>query len=162
MLAFVVALRRKRARVICYPPHALRNVRVLLLVLLAIMLPVRGVMAAAMLCPPSAGAASGEAHAHAGYATGASQHSHADAGSPDIGSHHAMQADLGAAGHADDGAAGPDTCNLCSACCSVPPLPSAAPAMSLLHEPAGADFPAYSAPAPSFLSGGPERPPRSI
>lgn len=120
----------------------MRIVRVLLLVLLALTLPVRGVMAAAMLCPPPAAAVG---HAHAGSAS----HPHAEAVAK-------------AAEHHHDATAGTDTCNLCSACCSVPPVPSAAPALPLPHDLAGAVFPAYSVPAPSFLSDGQERPPRSI
>ena len=36
-------------------------------------------------------------------------------------------------GPRDDGAAGQGTCNLCSACCSVPPLASAVPGVPLPH-----------------------------
>lgn len=129
--------------------------RVLLLVVLALTLPVRGVMAAAMLCPPPAGAAG---HGHATRAA-ASHHEHEHA---EGASHHHAKAGTSAAGHHHDGVSGTDTCNLCSACCSVPPVRSAAPALPVPYELAGSTFPAYSVPAPSFLSDGQERPPRSI
>ena len=102
------------------------------------MLPVRGVMAAAMLCPPTAGETSLASQVHAMSSSAGDHHQH------------------------HDGMAGQDTCKLCSACCSVPPLPSAAPAVPLPHAFAAAAFPALAAPAPSFLSDGQERPPRSI
>lgn len=129
-----------------------------MLMLLAVMLPVRGVMAAAMLCPPQAGAA-GDARAMPMFDDGAggdpvqTAHDHG-------GAHH--DAGSASSGHHHDGTAGTDTCNLCSACCSVPPLPSAAPVVPLPHDTAATVFPSFAAPAPTFQSEGPERPPRSI
>lgn len=132
----------------------MRVLRILLLLSLTLMLPVRGVMAAAMLCPPSAGmgsamhasiAASGE---HAAHTHGAGHH---DAGMDDA----------AAASHHHDPGAVADTCNLCSACCSVPPVPSAAPSMPHPHARAAPAFPAYSVPVPLFVPDTQERPPRS-
>jgi hypothetical protein len=117
--------------------------RVLLLALLAIMLPVRGVMAAAMLCAPTAADAAGVAvHAHAGGHGGAGH-------APQDGAHH------------HDAASGPEACNLCTACCSVPPLAASPVALPLPQPLPATVFPAWSAPAPQFVSDGPERPPRS-
>jgi hypothetical protein len=143
-----------------------KSLRLWLLVLLAVLLPVRGAMAAAMLCAPAgvgtqselrladaktaghhheaqplAGAHDHAAHAHA--------HSHADA------TH-----DRAAGGHHDAGSA-QDRCNLCSALCSVTSLPSTPPTLPAPQELGATAFPALSAAAPSFFSGGPERPPRT-
>lgn len=122
-------------------------VRFLLIALLAVMLPVRGVMAGAMLCPPG----------HHGTAQGLHQAagSHADTGcdprAADGGVHPGQHP-----GHA----AGTDTCHLCAACCAVPPLASAVPAMALLPGDGVVAFPALRVPPPDFVSGGQDRPPR--
>jgi len=55
-----------------------------------------------------------------------------------------------------------DKCNLCSACCSIPPLVSEAPTLPGPIELAALRFPALRSLAPTFLSDGQERPPRSI
>lgn len=159
--------------------------------LLAITLPVRGVMAAAMRCPPPAmagaghavhgaasrtpaadpadvsGAADAEAaHAPAGHGAGAAhdRHAHADHGhasaDPEQAGLHAPADPAPTAGHHHDDASGTDTCNHCSACCSMPPLAATAPSVALRHDLGLAAFPAVAAPAPDFVSGGPERPPR--
>lgn len=133
----------------------MRALRILLLVSLTLMLPVRGVMAAAMLCPPSAAGMGGAMHAspastgeHAAHTHGAEHHGTAIV-------------DAAAAGHHHETGAAADTCHLCSACCSVPPVPSAAPSMPQPHAVAAGDFPAYTVPVPRFLSDAQERPPRS-
>jgi hypothetical protein len=124
--------------------------RIWLLVLLAVLLPVRGGMAAAMACVPAAAAAAPsevevtDHHEHHDHA--AAHHDHG-AGDPEV---------TAAAGH------GHGECNLCSAFCSVTPLPSAAPTVAAPLDLAAAAFPSVGAPAPNFLSSGPERPPRSI
>jgi hypothetical protein len=120
-----------------------KSLRAWLLILLAFALPLRGAMAAAMLCAPAAGhvhaaAHSGHAHDHASHGVEASAHAHAD----------------------HDHAAG-DKCSYCASCCSATApasitfsLPSAAPV--------AAEFPDPPAPNAEFFSGGQERPPRSI
>jgi hypothetical protein len=111
--------------------------RICLLLLLAVLLPMRGAVAAAMLCPVE-----GQAHHDVGM-----QAAHAHAGAD----HHD--------GH-DHGV--PDKCNMCSAFCALTPLASAAPK---LPEPAAlpaVKFPEFPAPAASFLSDGQERPPRTL
>ncbi|MCA0241316.1 MAG: hypothetical protein LCI02_10660 [Proteobacteria bacterium] len=125
--------------------------------MLVLMLPVRGVMAAAMPCPPSASTTG--TSGLAGEAGAAPVHHHADADADAAADHPAAHADpAGAAAH-HDGATGAERCNLCSACCSVPPLASAAPAVALPHGPAGGGFPHAAAPAPSFIADGQDRPP---
>ena len=140
----------------------MKVLRLWLLVVLAVLLPLRGAMAAAMLCPPAGSAApvqwvglgqglgQGQAGGHEAH------HGHDQAeGQP------AMHHHEGAA-H-DEGSPAPDhgQCNLCSAFCSLTPLPSAMPGVPPPLEASTASFPAWSAPAPSFVSDGQERPPRS-
>jgi hypothetical protein len=126
--------------------------RIWLLVLLAVLLPVRAGMAAAMACVPAAAAAApGEVQLtghddHHDHAAAHHDHDHG-AGSPEVSA---------AAGH------GHGECNLCSAFCSVTPLPSVAPTVAPPLDLEGIVFPSIGAPAPNFLSSGPERPPRSI
>lgn len=131
-----------------------RALRILLLVSLTLMLPIRGVMAAAMLCPPSTGVG-GEMHESPASAGEHGAHVHGA-------EHHGTATDdVAAAGHHHDTGAAADTCHLCSACCSVPPVPSAAPSMPQPHARAAAAFPAYSVPVPLFVPDAQERPPRS-
>ena len=124
----------------------MKLLRICLLVLLAILLPLRGAIAAAVPC------------ADAGH--------HAPAGAPPA--HHHMHATgVEAAASTDHGThhhdhAGTDKCNLCSSCCSIAPLLlTFSPTVPALDGP-GAHFPLVQAPAPTFLSDGQERPPRSI
>jgi hypothetical protein len=144
-----------------HPVIALRTVKSLrlwLLLLLALLLPVRGAVAAAMLCPapgPAVPAQSSE-RAHGSVHTAA----HDDA------SHRMFAVDAQAA-HDHDAAAGaasgatPDDCNLCSAFCSATPLLSSVATAPAVPEHAADRFPALSAPVPSFVSEGQDRPPRS-
>jgi hypothetical protein len=113
-----------------------KTIRIWLLVLLAVLLPVRGAVAAAMLCPPA-----NPAHEHADH-----QHAEHDADAP------------GASGH-DDGFG---KCNLCCDLCSMTPMLSALPSIPTPLNLSSVSFPDLFAPAPSFLSDGQERPPRSI
>lgn len=124
--------------------------RIWLLLLLAVLLPIRGAVAAAMLCPVgSSGMQSELRHGeHAG--------------------HHGM--DHHEAGHDHNGAAhhdghdheATDKCNMCSAFCSLTPLLSDVPALPEPEALPAIKFPDLSTPAPSFLSDGQERPPRTI
>ena len=115
----------------------MKLLRIWLLVLLAVLLPVRGAVAAVMFCPPattmnSTGTELGHGH------------------------HHET---LGAADH-DSG--GPEKCNLCCDLCSMTPMLGTLPAVPLSQNVSMASFPDLFTPAPSFLSDGQERPPRSI
>ena len=143
-----------------------KAVRVWLLLVLIVLLPVRGAVAAAMLCSagnPGMGSelridASGHpatdhttAHAHADQHHG---HDDADAGSHD-------HAGDGGHDHAQ-GHTGSDQCSLCSACCSITPLASTLPKLVAPLDARAVKFPDVSSPAPTFVSDGQERPPRSI
>jgi len=126
--------------------------RVCILLVLAVLLPLRGAVAAAMLCPMGESSVQGESATH-------HQGDHGPAGHD--GHHEVDQAGAGhhAGGH-DHGAH--DACNLCAAFCSLTPFvgeehPAVAP-----PDLTDVGFPALRAPAPSFVSGGQERPPRTI
>ena len=124
-------------------PHPVKPVRVCFLLLLALLLPLRGAVAAAMLCP----------------AGGAGMHGELSMQHPPMDHEHLS------AGHAHDDshhAAGSDKCNLCAAFCSLTPLLSAVPA---LPEPPGLTAVLscdHAAPPPDFFSDGQERPPRTF
>lgn len=165
----------------------MKALRVGLLVLLAVLLPLRGAMAAAMGCPPAAVGLSGEmpAAAHSGHADGrpgATERGH-DRGEHDLGEHdrgmhghgahdHGLHSqgthdhgvpDHGLTVHADDAsAADPDTCNLCAAFCALTPLVDSRPPSLPAFDAAATRFPAWSAPPPRFVSGGQDRPPRNL
>ncbi|HEV8690805.1 MAG TPA: DUF2946 family protein [Ideonella sp.] len=119
----------------------MKLLRVWLLILLAVLLPARGVVAAAMLCPVGSHAAV--------------VHEQALALDDHHGGHHDKQHDHGHGSVAD-------TCNMCSAFCSMAPLASSAPAPLPVLDAATTVFPETSAPVARFQSDGPERPPRSI
>jgi hypothetical protein len=125
-----------------------KSIRVWLLVLLAFALPMRGAMAAAMLCAPSG------THAHAAAAGGDHGHEH-HAGHDQA----AVQPDA-AHDHGSDHSA-TDKCSSCSSCCSVP-APVAASFTLPQGPPAAAPVSEYLAPAAEFFSGGQDRPPRTL
>jgi len=122
--------------------------RIWLLVLLAILLPVRGAIAAALPCEGIGHQAPAE-HAHPHHALHAAG----------VGSDASVSIDHG--GHHHDHAAA-DKCNLCSSCCSTAPLLVTFSSTVAALDGSGVDFPLVQAPAPTFLSDGQERPPRSI
>lgn len=131
--------------------------RVILLVVLTLLLPLRGAVAAAMLCPPgSHGAAVVVAQAaeagHPDDGEDAHEHHHADV-SQELGTTH------GETTHSET--AHSETCHVCASFCSVTPLLAAMPVVAQPLEAATLSFPDWSAPATVFLSDGQERPPRS-
>ena len=128
--------------------------------LLAALLPVRGAMAAAMMCPPQLGTPALEltthapaVHAHEHKHEHKHLHQHEGAASP-----HAS-IEKGPAQHDHDDGQGHERCSLCASCCSAVRLMS-----TLVRLPqalaAAQSFPPVFAPAPRFLSGAEERPPK--
>lgn len=134
----------------------MKTFRLFVLLLVCVLLPFRGAVAATMLCSePSQASEFTTAVGHAHHGLSGNNHAdgvaaHADAG-------HA--AEVGA--EADDGAKS-DSCHICASGCHaaamVTELPSAPGAMPV----ASVVFPALNAPAPDFQSGGQDRPPRAI
>lgn len=134
-----------------------KMLRLWLMLCLAVLLPLRGAVAAAMLCPMTGPAAQSALHEergagfalhHAGALDGMADHGLAAHASHDE-AHH---------GHAD----ATDKCSTCSAFCCVTPLASHAPRLAAPARLAVHTFPPLTVPAPTFLSDGQERPPRSI
>ena len=126
----------------------MKLLRIWLVVLLAVVLPVRGAMAAAMWCPPGgAGQAAASAMAHV-----------------EEDSHHGLAHAEGADRHAahDHGKLAHDKCNLCASSCSSPSMPSTSAGLDGPGALTSQSFPDLSAPAPTFLSDGQDRPPRTI
>lgn len=134
--------------------------RLWLLLLLAVLLPMRVAVAAAMLCPVAGSGFQAEL-AGSGHPVGHQALDHARA--HDHGDAHGDAAADGGHRHAGhDAHAGSDKCDTCSALCSVTPLVSSAPTVAEPLEVPAVGFSEDAAPAPSFLSDGPERPPRTI
>jgi hypothetical protein len=135
-----------------------KHLRIFILVVLSILLPLRGAVAAAMLCP-------GGAHTKA--AVDAAGHGHHNMQSDHgMHEHHAAPHDH-ASNHASDNDssttdAHANTCQFCASGGCVTPIapPPSAVASPLLTS--SVMFPALSAPAAAFLSGGQDRPPRTI
>ena len=144
----------------------MKALRVWLLLLLAVLLPVRGAVSAAMLCPPAGVGTQSEVRVmnhsmgHHGDASASGHHDHAahdhgSDGTPDqIESIGAEVQDAGPSGSADK-------CNVCSAFCSVTPLVGSAPTVPEPSPVVSRVVPPLSAPVPAFLSDGQDRPPRS-
>ena len=145
--------------------HTLNTFRICFLLLLALLLPVRGAVAAAMLCP--AGPAGMQHEMTRGEAARHDAMDHADRHAhPAAHGGQAMEHGHAAINH-DDGHAGHDhttseSCNACSSLCSLTPQVTSLPPVFSPLDPAGVKFSEPSAPAPSFLSDGQERPPRTI
>jgi uncharacterized protein involved in copper resistance len=117
-----------------------------LVVLLAVVLPVKGTMAAAMWCAPA-----GSTPAHMGAMAHGAEHGHAEHGHAEHG--HDQH------GH---GKSTHDKCNLCASSCSSPSMPSTPPGLDGPEALTSQSFPDLPAPVPTFLSDGPERPPRTL
>lgn len=137
----------------------MKIIRIWLLVLLAVLLPARGVVAAAMLCPPASGQLTAATHL-----TGKDHHNMMDAAGHEEHEHAHHQHPVHDPGTSSSGhhADGFGKCNLCCDFCSVTPLLSALPTIPTPLDFSSISFPDLSAPDPSFLSEGQERPPRSI
>ena len=136
--------------------------RACLLVLLFVALPIRGAMAATMLCPP----ANGAAHAgmsvvdpEAGHDLEGPMHADPDQRHDHDHEHDHAQAQPGDGAHDH---AHHDKCNVCTSSCSSLPLPSASAGIAEPEILTSVSFPELSAPAPTFQSDGQERPPRTI
>ena len=119
--------------------------RIWLLLLLAVLIPVRGALAAAMLCAPAGAGTPPQAQPmdHPGHdAQAAAPHDH---------SKH----------HGDDSSPEQDKCDVCASFCCGAPLLSSHSSPAAAADVASAEFPVFSVRAARFVSGGPERPPRS-
>ena len=139
-----------------------KTFRLWLIVLLAALLPIRGALAAGMLCPVGGFGVQAEVqlakhtHSHDEANAAHDEHQHPEVSAQD---HGAGQDHASADSH--DRAGGADKCNSCSAFCSVTGLVGA----DLTFASTQLSFAVFShldAPPPSFVSDGQERPPRTI
>lgn len=135
-----------------------KSLRVWLILLLAVLLPVRGALALAMQCSTPGTQVQVQAQLSGGHEHHAAslghEHHHGAAADPAV-SHD----DSDGTGHDHAGAA--DKCNLCAASCSATALVSASMTVAE-QQSVSAVFPHLYAPPPSFVSDGLKRPPRSI
>ena len=127
-------------------------VRIWLLVLLAVLLPIRGAVAAAMPCPNE----STPMHQHA-----PSSQDHRSMGHDHLmgAAHHHVHAE---SQDEHGGAAHGDKCNLCASCCTGTAVATTLQAFFAPRESSRETFSAPVSPAVSFVSDGQERPPRGI
>ena len=142
--------------------------RIVVMWLLALAVPVQGFAAASMV--GCASAHPGAAHSHAigmhQHTVDMPQHSHDSATAAD-GTAHAGHQHHADARHGGDpqGHAGAKlskaSCSACASCCTSAALPAALVVFEATAAPDAFDSPAPQALA-SFISGGPERPPRAF
>jgi len=129
-----------------------------LILLLVAMLPMRGALAAVgMFC--HAGTPSEAMSSRAPSEVEHASHHHADHDVASSSHHH------GNAGGTDDAAPTPPTafsCSYCAMVCGAPAVPGNGVAFSLLPVDTSQRFPALTAPHVVALTGGVERPPRTI
>jgi hypothetical protein len=133
-----------------------KYLRTFILVLLAVLLPVRGAVAAAMLCPgesseigTAASAGQGEHDMHAGH---------------DMEMHHAATHDHSHGAASDESPSGghATACQFCAGGCCVTPLAFSPPSVESPRLAASAAFPALTARVTAFYPDGQDRPPRTI
>lgn len=139
--------------------------RAFIVILLAVLLPIRGAVAAAMLCPGGSAANSivvaGDDGAHALHAAALAPpchgagHGHSHSGSP--GGEHAAAADLPADPAADAHAT---ACPFCAGGCCVTPLAFAPPAVERSPLSHTAVFPPLTARVTAHCPDGQDRPPQ--
>jgi hypothetical protein len=136
-----------------------KTLRIVILVLLAFLLPIRGAVAAAMLCPGggdgrTAAVAVEQGH-HETQAAHGMHDEHAAA------HHHPSAGDTPDADASSSGGHQP-ACQFCASGCCVTPLAFAPPSVQSPRLAATVSFPALCAPVPAFQSDGQDRPPRTI
>ncbi len=131
----------------------MKALRLILLVLLALLLPIRGALGAAMMCPEGGVSVSMTATAPA------SGHHHHSADNETAALHHGQPS---SSDHTHtDTTAHAGGCNNCASCCSVTPVLSALPAIQAPVDVEAVSFPPLLLPAPTFHCDAQERPPRS-
>jgi len=137
-----------------------KTLRILLVVLLAMLLPLRSALAVVVHCGQQEAPRTVSAvHEHAAqhHDVGVSVHEHEGAHAlPDAAEYSAQDASP------DEPSAALDGCGMGTASCSSAPLMGFGPGIVLPAALAQADFPSYLARVASFLVDGPDRPPRFV
>jgi len=132
-----------------------KSIRILVLLLVAFLLPLRGAVAASMLCTEGSGTPVTTVAPHADHDLHGAHSAHAEhadhAGTVDS---HAPTDDPTSADHSG-------TCHVCATGCSAAPFATAPPSLDGPMLTASVTFPALAAPAPAFHCEGQERPPRT-
>lgn len=132
------------------------HLRIFILVLLIVLLPIRGAVAATMLCPEGGGPST---------AAVVAEHGH-----PDLHAEVEMHADHSLAHHHasaeapnDDSSSGehPTTCHFCASGCCMASMVGTDPSLGQPSLTSSVAFPALTAPVPAFRSDGQDRPPRT-
>jgi hypothetical protein len=121
---------------------SVKSLRIFVLVLLAMLLPLRGVAAAVVACEQQP-----------------ASHTQTVVMSHDHEVHGTASQDDACASHDHEGF---DKGRHCVSSCAVTPLLSAVPSVATPSAASSTVFPRFAAPAPTFQSGGQDRPPRSI
>ena len=130
----------------------MKFLRLILLVSMAVLLPVRGVVAATMQCAPASSAVVAAMNDHG-------EQQHDDAAHAHHASHDTAHDGLQHETHHDGKH---DRCPACATGCCMPSLTSPPPAWNSADAAPAAGFPPIDLPALSFVSSGPERPPRTV
>lgn len=143
-----------------------KSIRVLVLLLVALLLPIRGAVAVTMVCAEMGGAGqrpASTAHVHQALhlddADTVVGHHHGDAQAH--ADHHAHGAPEHAATDATDSTTS-DTCHICASGCGVAALLTAFPSPWVATPVARTLFPSLSLPALDFQLDGQDRPPRTL
>ena len=138
----------------------MKHLRILILVLMSILLPMRGVLAATMMCPGGEGPDAAVVVAEPGH------HGH-----PEMQADHEMHADHSQVHHHagegvpdDESSSGEHstTCHFCASGCCMASIVGTVTSPRQPRLTSSATFPALSAPVAAFQSDGQDRPPRTI
>jgi hypothetical protein len=133
-----------------------KHLRIIVLVMLSILLPIRGAVAATMLCPDGGGTGTAAVVAGDDHDMRADHQMHADHSSAH---HHASEeapnAETTSADH-------PATCHFCASGCCMASIVGTMPSLGEPNLTSSVIFPALTARIPAFQSDGQERPPRTI
>lgn len=135
----------------------MKHLRILILVLMSILLPIRGAVAATMLCPQ------GEAARTAAVIAGQGHHGmHAD---PEMHADHSMAHHHAVAEASSDDSSSADhatTCHFCASGCCMASIVGTGPSLGEPSLTSPIIFAALTARIPAFESDGQDRPPRTI
>ncbi|MCE2658895.1 MAG: hypothetical protein LW854_11725 [Rubrivivax sp.] len=136
----------------------MKHLRMVIMVLLALLLPIRGAMAAAMLCPADGSSPSTAAAVEQDLIAMPAEHGSHDAQA--IAHHHLSCVDVSR----DDSSVSddhPTACQVCASACCLTPLAFAPPSVQASVLSTSDFWPALSQAIRAFESGGQDRPPRT-
>jgi hypothetical protein len=134
-----------------------KSLRIIILVLFSILLPIRGAVAATMLCPEAEGSdRSTMVVDHDGRNVHADHTRHEN--HPPA-HHHADEEESSSDAAAGDHTA---TCQFCASGCCLASIVGSVPSIAEPSLNASVNFPGFQARVPAFQSNGQERPPRTI